>query len=449
MTNHDCLLEGNIVGIFFKYLIAGIGGMLGIALYVLADTLFVANGIGSDGLTALNISIPIMNIFNGLGLLFGIGGATAVSISRGQGKEDQVNPIFTLSIGLSIGVGIIFTLIGVFFLDEMARLMGASGEILIMSKDYLGVLMAVSIAFLLNSTLTVFVRNDGAPGLAMWGMLAGTLSNVVLDYIFIFPLNMGMKGAAIATALSPMISLCILATHFIRKNNMIKVTIFRPKAKMIKRIFGNGMSSFITEVSAGLVIFSFNIVILSLMGNIGVAAYGIIANLSLICIAIFTGIGQALQPIISMNYGAGKKERVDQTLQLGLLVGVAFGILFFAIGVIFPEGLTAIFNKDNDLQLASITINGIYLYFICFLFMGVNTVITSYLQAIEKSRIATLISVSRGLVLVIVGLIFLTKRYGINGVWFTMPFAEITTLILVIVIWKFPPQFLRHLSVIK
>ncbi len=441
MTSKDSLLEGHITHIFFKYLMAGIGGMLGIALYVLADTLFVANGIGSDGLTALNISIPIMNVFNGLGLLFGIGGATAVSVSKGQGKEGQINPIFTLSVGLSIGVGMLFTLIGIFFLDEMARLMGASGEILHMAKDYLGILMGVSIAFLLNSTLTVFVRNDGAPGLAMWGMLAGTLSNVVLDYIFIFPLKMGMRGAAIATALSPIISLSILSIHFIKGNNIIKLTYFKVQSNMIKRIFANGMSSFITELSAGLVIFAFNIVILGLLGNIGVAAYGIIANLSLICIAIFTGIGQALQPIISMNYGAGKKDRVAKTLKLGLIVGTVFGILFFAIGVTFPQALTAIFNKDNDPLLASITINGIYLYFICFLFMGVNTVITSYLQSIEQSKFATVISMSRGLALVIVGLIFLTKQLGINGVWLTMPFAEIMTLILVLFVWQVPRFF--------
>ena len=266
----------------------------------------------------------------------------------------------------------------------------------------------------------------------MWGMLAGTLSNIVLDYIFIFPFNWGMKGAAFATTLAPIISLAILSTHFIKRNNTIKLEFVRPKPKIFKRIVGNGMSSFITELSAGVVIFAFNIVILKLVGNIGVAAYGIIANLSLICIAIFTGVGQAMQPIISMNYGAGKKERVNQTLRLALCVGAVFGIVFFAIGMLFPETLTTIFNKNNDPQLAGITINGIYLYFICFLFMGINTVIVSYFQSIEKSRLATMISLSRGLGLVVVGLMILTKLYGINGVWLTMPFAEIVTSLIVV-----------------
>lgn len=422
------LLKSNLKPIFFKYLIASIGGMLGTALYVLADTLFVANGIGSEGLTALNISIPMMNIFNGLGLLFGIGGATAISISKGQKRENQINQIFTLSVGMSVIAGILFTLLGAFFLEDISKFMGASGKILIMSKDYLGVIMAFSIAFLLNSTMTVFIRNDGAPGLAMWGMLAGTISNIVLDYIFIFIFNWGMWGAAFATALAPMISLSILSTHFIRKKNTITMEWSIPKKHVIKRIFGNGMSSFITELSAGVVIFAFNIAILGLIGNIGVAAYGIIANLSLICIAIFTGIGQALQPISSINYGAGKKERVSETLKLALITGAIFGVMFFAIGMMFPRALTAIFNKANDPELARITINGIYIYFICFIFMGINTVMVSYLQSIEKSKLATIVSLARGLGLVIVGLTVLTKMFGMNGVWLTMPFAEIVTL---------------------
>lgn len=424
MQSENNLLKDDLKPIFLKYLIASVGGMLGTALYVLADTLFVANGIGSEGLTALNISIPMMNVFNGLGLLFGIGGATAISISKGQKREDEINQIFTLSVGMSVVAGIIFTLLGAFFLDDICRLLGASGEILVMSKDYLGVIMTFSIVFLLNSTMTIFIRNDGAPGLAMWGMLAGTISNIALDYIFIFVFNWGMWGAAFATALAPIISLSILSTHFIRKKNTVKIQWSVPKKHIIKRIFGNGMSSFITELSAGVVIFAFNIAILGLIGDIGVAAYGIIANLSLICIAIFTGIGQALQPISSINYGAGKKERVRETLKLALIAGAIFGVVFFAIGMIFPGALAAIFNKDNDPELARITINGIYIYFICFIFMGVNTVMVSYLQSIEKSRLATIISLARGLGLVIVGLIVLTKLFGINGVWLTMPFAE-------------------------
>lgn len=426
------LLKDDIRPIFFKYLIASIGGMLGISLYVLGDTLFVANGIGSDGLAALNISIPIINVFNGLGLLFGIGGATALSVSKGQGNKQQINTIFTVSVAMSMAVGIVLTLLGVFFLEDIALFMGASGEILIMSKDYLGILLSCSVAFLLSSTLTVFIRNDDAPGLAMWGMLAGTLSNVVLDYVFIFIYNWGMKGAAVATALSPIISLSILSTHFIRKRNTIHLEKITLDSQIIQRVFGNGLSSFITEISAGVVIFAFNIVILGLAGNIGVAAYGIIANLSLICIAIFTGVGQAVQPISSINYGAGKKKRVQQVFQSGIIVAIILGALFYGVGVLFPETLTAIFNKDNNIELANITINGMYLYFICFIFMGVNTVMVSYLQSIEESRAATLISVARGLGFIIIGLGVLTKLFGINGVWLTMPFAELLTFIILV-----------------
>ncbi|MEW8955424.1 MATE family efflux transporter [Clostridium sp.] len=430
------LLNDNIGKIFFTYLIPSIGGMLGTSLYVLADTFFVANGIGSTGLAALNISIPIMNLFNGLGLLFGIGGATALSISRGRKKYNELDDIFTDSIVLCLCTGVFLTLVGLLFLDNIVSFLGGSPDTFGMAKEYLKVIFTFTIAFFLNSTMTVIVRNDGAPKLAMWGMLSGTIANVFLDYIFIFPLGWGMWGAAFATALSPVISLCILSTHFIKKKNNIKLKLPNINVNRVKRILSNGFSSFITELSAGIVIFAFNAVILTLKGDIGVAAYGIIANISLICASIFTGVGQALQPITSVNYGARKTHRVEEAVKFAILTALSLGVVFLLIGFIFPEPITALFNKDNNPELTAITVQGIYLYFVAFIFMGLNIVLISYLQSIEKAKASTLISMCRGLVFILLGLFTLPKFMDINGVWLTMPFAEIGTIILSFVYFK-------------
>ena len=166
--------------------------------------------------------------------------------------------------------------------------------------------MSFSIPLLLNSTLTVFVRNDGAPRLAMWAVLTGNIANIILDYVFIFIFQWGMFGAAFATGISPVISLMILSSHFIQKNNQMKLIKPTFRFGLLKRITLNGTSSFIVELSAGIAIFAFNQVILGITGDIGVSAYSIIANLSLVCTAVFIGIGQAIQPIVSLNYGAGK-----------------------------------------------------------------------------------------------------------------------------------------------
>lgn len=435
MSNKVDLLNDDVKKVFLRYLIPSIGGMLGMALYVLADTMFVGRGIGSQGLAALNISIPIINVFNGLGLLFGIGGATALSVSRGQNREDQVNNIFTKSLIMAFIIGVIFTIIRIFFLEELCVLLGASGKLLEMSKSYLGALMAFSIAFLLNSALTVFVRNDKAPQLAMWAMLIGSITNVILDYIFIFEFKWGMWGAAVATGCAPIVGLIILSTHFIRKNNTIKLVKPKWDFGIIKRILSNGSSSFIIEISAGIVIFAFNNVILGISGDLGVSAYSIIANLSLVCTAIFTGVGQAIQPIVSINHGANKAQRVYQAVRLALYTSLGLGVMFYAIGVLFPDFLTSIFSKNNP-QLEQITAQGIKIYFISFIIMGVNIAIVSYLQSIERAKISLTMSLFRGCIFMIIGLLILPRVLGLSGVWATLPFAEVITLVLSIVLFK-------------
>ena len=429
MSNSVSLTEGNLKKIFFKYLIPSVGGMLGTSLYVLGDTMIIGRGLGSEGLAALNLSIPIVNVFNGLGLLFGMGGATALSVDKGMGKTEGLNKIFTKSMLLAIIFGIVLTLIRVFYLDEFCRFLGAKGDIFYMSRDYLGVLMSFSIAFLINSSLMIFVRNDGAPKTAMTAMLAGSILNVILDYIFIFKFDMGMWGGALATCMAPLTGILILSTHFIKKNNTIKLSKIKLKDNnkaRVKRIFKNGLPSFIVECSAGIVIFAFNQSLLSISGEIGVSAYSIIANLSLIAAAIFTGVGQAIQPIVSVNYGAKKMDRIYETLRLGIITSLGLGIVFYFIGLLFPEALIGIFVADAT-DLLSITKVGIRIYFLAFLLMGVNIVMTSYMQSQEQAKVSLTISLLRGLILIVALLAILPKFLGVNGVWWTLPLTELLT----------------------
>ena len=429
------LLERDVKKMFFKYLIPSVGGMLGVSFYVLGDTMIVGRGIGSVGLAALNISIPMINVFNGLGLLFGIGASTAISISRGRGEERQVNNIFTISIILSIILGLVLTTIRIFFLDELCMILGASSDTFQMSRDYLGVIMSFSVLFLLNYTMTVLVRNDGDPNLAMWGMLTGSIVNVVLDYVFIFIFNWGMWGAALATSISPIVGLLILSVHFIKKKNHMTFGKIKIRYSILKRILSNGFASFIVELSAGIVIFIFNRVIIDIMGDLGVSAYSIIANLSLIATAIFTGVGQAIQPIVSVNFGALKMERVYEAGKLAIFTSLALGIVFYISGLLFPEQLVKIFSK-GDKALLDITVVGIKIYFTSFILMGVNIVMTTYLQSKEYSKVSMYISLFRGVVFTMVLLLILSRSFGIIGVWMTLPIAELMTLVLSVIIFK-------------
>lgn len=423
------LLDENIKKTFFRYLIPSIGGMLGISLYILGDTMMIGRGIGSVGLAALNVSIPLNNVFNGMGLLFGIGGSTALSIDRGRKDSRSLNDIFSKSMIMAFTAGMILTLIRIFFLDRLAHILGASDATLSMVKDYLGVMMSFSIAFLLNVCLTVFVRNDGAPKLAMIAMLTGSFLNLILDYIFIFIFKWGMAGAAFATGLAPIVGLLILSSHFVRGNNTIKFILPKSNWKIVRRIVNNGASSFIVELSAGIVIFAFNLSLARITGDIGISAYSIIANLSLIFAAIFTGVGQAIQPIVSYNYGADRMDRVYETVKFSIYTSLGLGVFFYSLGLFFPEFLVYLFI-DAEAELLAMAVRGIRLYFLAFIFMGLNIVLTSYIQSKEHARVSLIISLARGFVFIVVVLGILPRFIGIDGVWLTLPIVELMTTIL-------------------
>lgn len=437
MSKRTDLLNDDIKKIFIKYLIPSIAGMLGISLNILFDTIFIGRGVGSEGLAALSIAIPMYNVLGAVGLLLGIGGATAASVSMGQKEYDKVNEIFTTSIIISIFLGVLFTVFGVVFIDKLCYFLGATEEIFSLVKDYLGILMIFSCAFILSQVLAVFVRNDRNPKRAMWSVLIGNLSNVVLDYIFIMKLGWGMKGAITATVCSPTITLLLLSLHFIKGNNTLKVKInkFKFNIHTITRIFKNGTPSFIMEMSNAMIIFAFNNVIWRLVGSIGVSAYSIIANISLICAAIFYGISQAIQPIISINYGARKEERVHKSLKLAIITAGIFGIIFYSIGLIFPEFIVSLFNNENA-ELMTMTTIGIKRYFMAFIFMGCNISMASYFQSIENARASSIVSISRGVIFILIGLMILPKFLGINGVWLTVAFAESISLIVSFVCFK-------------
>lgn len=429
------LIHGDLKEVFFKYLIPSIGGMLGTSLYVLGDTMIVGRGLGAEGLAALNLSIPLLNVFNGLGLLFGIGGSTALSVDRGRGNRQTGNRIFTKSMILSASIGILLTLVRIFFLDELCYFLGAKGSIFLMSRDYLGMLMSFSIFFLCNTTLMIFVRNDGSPKVAMASMLVGSITNVFLDYLFIMKFQWGMKGGAFATGLSPVIGLLILSGHFIFGKNSIYLEKLQGSFGQLKRLISNGVPSFIVECSAGLVIFSFNQSLLSIAGEQGVAAYSIIANLSLIATAIFTGVGQGIQPIVSVNYGAENSKRFLKTVSMGIFTALGLGMVFYLSGLFFPEQLIGIFLKNNP-AILEMTKEGIRIYFLSFLFMGINIVLTSYIQSKEETKASFIISLLRGLVLVLLLLKILPKFMGIRGVWWTLPITELLTLFLSIFLFS-------------
>lgn len=409
---------------FSKYVSLNVIGMIGLSVYILADTFFVANGIGVDGLAALNLAIAIYSIIHGTGLMLGMGGAIFYNLEKSKGNHVQGDQIFTSTTKLGLILGIIYLVIGVLFSESLATVLGADEITLGMTTTYLKTILCFSPFFIMNNIILAFVRNDGNPRLAMAGMLIGSLSNVVLDYIFIFPLGMGMFGAAFATGIAPIVSLLITSSHFIKGNNKFRLRRGKIDFKLFARISSLGFPSLISEIASGVVLVVFNLLLLGLSGNTAVAAYGVIANLSLIAVAIFTGIGQGVQPLVSEYFGKQNLANVRRLLGYSIILTLGLAALIYGIILLFAGEIVDVFNRDGDAVLRSIGINGLYIYFIGFFFAGLNIFLTAYYSALGQARTGFLVSIMRGIVVIIPTAILLSRLFDVNGVWLAFPVTE-------------------------
>lgn len=417
-TEKNCFRE------FARYASLNTLGMLGLSCYILADTYFISKGLGADGLTALNLAIPIYSIIHGCGLMTGMGGGTRYAIQKSLGDCSQTNRLFTNTVMTAAALAVLFIGIGIFFTDQITELLGADVSVYAMTRTYLRMILLFAPAFLMNNVLLCFVRNDGAPQRSMRAMLVGSLSNVILDYIFIFPCRMGIFGAVLATCLAPLISLLLLSPHLLKKENQFHFTRCLPDFRWIAAILTSGIPSLVTELSSGIVMIVFNALILLLQGNTGVAAYGIIANLSLVVVSIYTGIAQGVQPVISGHYGAGEQEAVHAVLRYALLSMLAVSILVYTGIYFYADPVSSIFNKDQDAALQQTAVEGLRLYFLSCPFVGFNIVSSAYFTSTACPFPANVISILRGFVVILPLAFLFSAVWGMTGIWCTLPCTE-------------------------
>ena len=409
---------------FIRYTSLNVIGMLGLSCYILADTFFVAKGLGANGLAALNLAIPIYSLIHGSGLMLGMGGATRYSILKSQNLQKEANKAFTHTLLLGIFLSIVFFLVGVFGADSITTLLRADKDVYAMCKTYLQVILLFAPAFICNDIMLCFVRNDGSPRLSMIAMVSGSLSNMLLDYIFIFPLGMGIFGAVFATGLAPIISLSILSVFFVKKQNQFHPVKCKISGKMWGHIAALGTSSLIAEVSSGIVMIVFNTIILGMVGNAGVAAYGVIANLSLVVIAVYTGIAQGIQPLISKNYGKGNKQNIQSVFKYAMVTVFILSAAIYVAVSFGADAITSVFNSENNRQLQEIAVWGLKLYFTACVFVGCNIILSIYFTSVDSVKPAHVISVLRGFLLIIPLAFLLPRLGGMTGLWLAFPITE-------------------------
>ncbi len=428
-------MEKAILKKFIKYVSLNIMGMIGFSFYILADTFFVAKALGATGIAALNLSISVYSLIHGAGLMIAIGGATRFSILKSQSNDKKANIVFSTCVKLGVLTGVIFAIIGILGSRSLALILGADVFTLPLTKTYLTTILCFAPFFILNNIVLAFVRNDNNPNLSMFAMLVGSFSNIVLDYIFMFLLKMGMFGAAFATCLAPIISTGILLMHFVKKKNSFKYSNNKIILTHTWDIFNLGLSAFITEVSSAVVLITFNLVILKLKGNLGVAAYGIIANIALVGISIFTGIAQGIQPLVSRGYGLRNYEVLRKVLKYALITSLSIALIIYW-GIFFNvDSAIGIFNNGHNIEIAQIANIGFRIYFIGFLFVGINIILAMYLSATELTKDAFIISVLRGCVVIVPLVLLLSKIWNMAGVWFAFVLTEcIVTIVAVFIV---------------
>ncbi len=414
---------------FSRYVSLNMIGMIGISCYILADTFFVALGLGATGLAALNLVIPVFNVMNGLGLMIGVGAASHYTICRAQNDSAAANRYFTHAVVLGAIVGVLFFALGIFFSSPVVWLLGADADTFPMANIYLHTLLIFAPFFVLNNVLLAFVRNDNAPNRAMFGMLLGSFFNIIFDYIFIFPFHMGMFGAALATGASPIISILVLSGHLRKPSRGFHLQRTHLQLRLFASLCAPGVSAFIGELSSAIVLLFFNLVLLNIAGTIGVAAYSVIANIALVAVAIFQGLSTGMQPLVSRSFGTNDAAALRRLYRYGITTALSIATLLYIFIFIFASPITAAFNSENNATLAAYAIPGLRIYFIGFIFAGCNIVSSIFFSSSGMPGQGFLLSILRGVILIVPLIFLLTKLFDINGTWSTFPAAELLTFI--------------------
>ena len=425
--------------LFTKLLVPTIMGMAASALFTVVDGIFVGNGIGSDAMAAVNISAPIFMIITGVGLMFGMGGGILTSINLSQGKKKVANINFTQSVIALVFISLVMTLLLTIFPHKIATLFGSDEYLMDMVVEYL-FWFSISLPFtVLVVALPFFIRLTN-PKISMWAMLAATVVNIILDYLFIFVFKWGLFGAAIATDIGEFVGAAIMIVYLFRHSIAIRFVWLKLSVKSLLLTLRNvgyliklGFSVFLSEITISVMIISGNYVFMDYMGADGVAAYSVICYLFPIIFMVFNATVQSAQPIISYNYGCGQMKRSDNALRLSMLFTLAFAFSIMLLFICFTRSIVTLFIPDTACAAWGYAVAGLPLFATDYLFFGINIIIIGYYTSIERLRRAISLTVLRG-ILPVVFFFTLPLLLDVNGIWLAVAAGDITTTVVIVIL---------------
>ena len=398
---------------FMKYVVPSVAAMWVYTIYTMVDGMFVARGVGTTALAAVNISMPFINTAFALGILFAVGASTKASIYKGQGDMEKANKVFTVSTVTVFSLALIVAIAALLNLERLAMMLGADETTLPYVKDYLGIIIPFVVCYMTSYNLEVLIKADGYPQKAIVTTLAGAATNIVLDYVFVMVFHWGIKGAAIATGISQLMTLSIFLAHFLSKKSGFSFVKIQWKFKEVVSMAKIGVADSVTEFSVGAIIFLFNNTLIRVSGNDGVVIYTVIAYVSQLILMTMMGINQGMQPLVSYYHGREEHKIHKYILRIALIVAGTASLAAFVWGVLYPNPVVAVFiDRGADALLYENAVNAFKLFSFSFLPLGIVVILAGYFTALERPKSAMTISICRGLVLVVISLIIMTMLFG-------------------------------------
>ncbi len=425
------LLNDSIKKLFYFYLSSSIIGMIIRSLHNFLDGIFVGNGVSEEALAAVNMTMPLIASFTSVALLFASGGATYVSIELGRGNKDKAQNYFIGSMITMLASVFIIQTLFFLFKDGIIAILGANDVLRPLVDEYGTVMMAFAPMMALNIALSIFVRNDGNPKLVMQSNVLGAIINATLNALFIFGFGLGLFGAALGTGLAQFVTAGILVLHFTKKTGYLHISFKSFKYSLINmgKAMQVGLPSWIGEIAFGIVWLIMNRVIMDIKGEIGVSAFSITFYVCNFGYAVMYGVAQAIQPIISFNFGAHRYDRVKEAFRLGLFDAFKIGGFFMFISIIFAYPIVKLFGADSE-ELISLAVSTNRYIAFTYLFVAYNAITSTFFQSIGDGKTSLIIQVLRGFLLTLFFILILPKFLGFLGIMLAYPLSEITGSIL-------------------
>jgi putative MATE family efflux protein len=425
---------------FSKFVTMNIFSMLALAFCLFVDAYMVSIVRGAHGLAVLSITSPMYTLIGGTGIMLGVGAGSSFGRLKAYGKKEAANKSFSTAVYLAMFLTVLFVLIGVFFSQQIARFFGATDYLIYDTTLYLQTILILAPGLLLANALGGIIRNDGAPRVVLFGSVVFSLTNILFDYLFLFTIDMGLFGAALATSLASMLNLAILLFYWWKGPASFKFLKSGLCLENLKEILVLGAPPFIGELAWAMIMTVFNLVLLNMKGSIGVAAFGIIANLSFLVLCLFSGLGQGLQPLACTYFGKGDYQNLKKVFRYAILTAIGLSALVYKVFFVFTDFFVTLFNSDGNAQLANLTSRGLVLYFSGFIFVGINIVIINFFSVTTAPKLSVFLSFLRGGVFIVPLIILAANYMNVTGVWLAYPISELLTFGCVVLSWKMLKQ---------